>query len=109
MGQRIPHRSGCLALSKCAQRFEPENKPGTPSATKARAQTLQVFQGLPKQILSQRRIALAIGIGKAIALGCGGSANRREGTRVQGQSVTDIVEAQAMSQLCEDQCEHMTP
>ena len=81
----------------------------TPPAGKTRRKLLQVLQGLPKQFFRHTRVPLAVSIGKRIALRCGGSTNRRERSRVKRQGVTNIVEAQTMTHLCEEQCQHMTP
>src|ERR1017187_6408807 len=89
--------------------LETEGKPGPPPATKARTETLQVLQGLPKQFLSHEGVALAIGIGKGVAFGRGRSTNGREGAGVQGQRVANVVESQTMGQLREEQREHVTP
>src|SRR5713226_1281396 len=89
--------------------FEAEGKPATTAASKTRTELLQVLQGLPKQFLSHDRVTLAIGIGKRVALGRSGSTNRRERSRVKRQGVTNIVEAQTMSHLREEQGQHMTP
>src|ERR1019366_706125 len=89
--------------------LETEGKPWPPPTTKTRTEIVQVLQSLPKQFLSHDRVTLPIGIGKRVALGRGRSTNRRDGSRVQGQSVANVVESQTMSQLREDQREHMAP
>ena len=89
--------------------FEAEGKPGTPPTTKTRTEILQVFQGLPKQFLSHDGVTLPIGIGKRVALRCSSSTNCREGSRVQRQRVTNVVESQTMGQLREEQRDHVTP
>src|SRR6266566_3156433 len=48
-------------------------------------------------------------MGKRVALGRSSSTNRREGSRVQRQSIANVVESQTMGQLREEQCEHVTP
>ena len=70
---------------------------------------LQVLQSLLKELLSDDRVALAIGIGKRVALGRNSSTNRREGSRVQRQSIANVVEPKTMGQLRKEQREHVTP
>src|SRR5438034_6416591 len=48
-------------------------------------------------------------MGKRVALGRSSSTNRREGSRVQRQSIANVVESKTMGQLREEQCEHVTP
>src|SRR6266566_5305385 len=89
--------------------LETKGKPGPPTAAKAGTQTLQMFQSLPKQFFGQRRFALPVGVGKGIALGRGGAANRRQRTGMQLQSIADIVQSQAMCQLRIEQRDDVTP
>src|SRR5439155_17944754 len=89
--------------------LEAEGKPATPATSKTRTEILQVLQSLPKQLLCHDRVTLPIGIGKRVALGRSSPTNRREGSRVQRQSIANVVESQTMGQLREEQREHVTP
>src|SRR5574340_1593278 len=89
--------------------FEAEGKTAPPPTAKPRAEVLQVFQGLPKEFLRHRGVALAVGVGKRIAFGRCSATNARQRARVQRQCIAHIVESEAMGQLREEQAEHVTP
>lgn len=63
----------------------------------------------PEQVLGQLGGAFAVGGGEAVLAGAAGAAKGRERAGVQAQGVTDIVEAEGVRELGEDQTHDMTP
>jgi hypothetical protein len=75
----------------------------------ARREGLEMFEGLPEELFAQGRGTLAIGVGQAVATGRSGAANGRERAGVQAQTVADIVEADGVRELGEEQTDDVTP
>src|SRR6516165_3052333 len=79
------------------------------SCAKSGRKLLQVFEHRPEQPFSQRSVAMLVGMGKVVATRSSGSAQGRKRAAVQSQRVTDVVEADGVSQLCKEHADHMTP
>src|SRR6266516_2636004 len=89
--------------------FEAQGKPWPPATAKAWAQALQMLQHLPEQLLSHGGVAQPIGMRKGIAPRRAGSADRRQGTGMQLQSIADIIQSQAVGQLRIEQRDDVAP
>src|SRR5690348_8569921 len=59
--------------------------------------------------LSQRRVAVFIGVGKVVAAGRPCPAQSRKRPTVQPQGITDIIEAEGVGQLRKEHADHVTP
>ena len=62
-----------------------------------------------EEILGHLGGAFAVGSGEGVLAGRGRAAPRRERSRMQAQSVADIVEAEGVGKLRVEQTHHMTP
>ena len=82
--------------------LEAAHRPCSPPG-KAGLETLQMLHHFPKKLFGQTGIPLAIGVGQGVATGRRSPAHPAQFTGVQTQSITRIVEAEAMSQLHVDQ------
>src|SRR5258705_11007573 len=89
--------------------LKPESKSGPTALAKARLQASQMLQRVVRQLFAQARVPRAIGVRQTVLAGRGSSANGRKRTRVQRQSITDIVESQTVGQLGIKQADHMAP
>lgn len=89
--------------------LEAEGKLGATAAPKAGMELLEMFEHPPEEVLGHLGWALPVGGGKAVLAGRAGPAQGRERTRVQPQGVADVVEAEGVGELGEDQAHHMTP
>jgi len=83
--------------------------PALATLAEAGALLLQMFEHRPEHLLGQARRAALVGIGKIIAARRRGSTHRGKWTRMQPQTVADIVEPQRARQLREEQRSHMAP
>ena len=79
------------------------------AAGEGRAETFEMFEHLPEQILGQGRIALAVGVGKAVAAGRSRAAHGRERPRVQAQAVADVIEPDGVGELRVEQRDDLAP
>src|SRR6516162_4649002 len=79
------------------------------SCAKSGRKLLQVLEHRPEQPFSQRSVAMLVGMGKVVATRSSGSAQGRKRAAVQSQRVTDVVEADGVSQLCKEHADHMAP
>ena len=82
---------------------------GKTAAAKSGRERAQVIQGGPEQIRADGRGANPAGMGKGVALGRGGAANGAQGTRMEVKLVAEIVEAEAMDDLGEEQTDDVAP
>lgn len=81
----------------------------TPPRYESRRLFAQVAQHLPKQLLRHLGGPFPVGMGKSVAAGCRCPANARQRPGVQLQGITQIIQADAMSQLGIGQTHHMAP
>jgi hypothetical protein len=83
--------------------------PAPLSGGEPRVEAAQMLQHRPEQLLPQRGVTSAIGVGQIITRRRRGRADADEQTRMQSQAVADIVEPDGVDQLCVEQRDHMTP
>src|SRR6516164_8745474 len=89
---------------------ETTSQPFTSSSrAKSRSKLLQVLEHRPEQPFGQRSVATLIGMGKVVATRSSGSAQGRKRAAVQSQRVTDVVQADGVSQLRKEHADHVTP
>lgn len=88
-----------------------ERKRRTPGPARHKARRLlpQVLLHPPEQLLGHLRRPLPVGIGKPIATGCTRPAHTRQRSGVQLQRIAQVIKTDAMSQLCLEQTDHVTP
>ncbi len=91
------------------QTLETEGELRTATGAAARMKLWQMIEYVPEQLLGQERVALAVGVRERVLAGRRGGANCRQGTGVQAQRITDVVEAEGMSELGVEQTHDMTP
>ena len=72
-------------------------------------QALQMAEHGPENLLRQVGIAFLVGVGKIIAAGWRGGAQRHQQPTVQAQGIAHVVETDGMSKLRVDQTDQMTP
>src|SRR6185295_13182871 len=89
--------------------FEAEGKLGPAAAAKAGVELLQMLEHSPEEVLGHLGRALTVGGGEAVFAGAAGAAKGRERTGVEPQGVADVIEAEGVGELGEDQAHHMTP
>lgn len=89
--------------------LETEGKLGPAAAAETGVELLEMFEHPPEEVLGHLGWALTVGGGEAVFAGRAGPAQGRERTRVQPQGVADVVEAQGVGELGEDQAHHMAP
>jgi hypothetical protein len=79
------------------------------AADKARGQLPQVLEYPPEEDLSHVSRSDFVCVGKVVAGGRARAPDAGERARIQVQSITDVVESDAMSQLRVTQTDNMTP
>jgi hypothetical protein len=89
--------------------FETESEFGTAVAAEGRLQGLQMIQHGPKELLGHFRVAGAIGVGQRVFRRGRGGAQRGQRAGVKAQSVADVIEAEAVSQLGVKQTDDVAP
>src|SRR6516165_6520643 len=89
---------------------ETTSQPFTSSSyAKSRRKLLQVLEHRPEQPFSQRSVATLIGMGKVVATRSSGSAQGRKRAAMQSQRVTDVIQADSVSQLRKQHADHVAP
>jgi hypothetical protein len=83
--------------------------PASLSGGEPRVEAAQMLQHRPEQLLPQRGVTSAIGVGQIIARRRSGRADADEQARMQSQAVADVVETDGVGQLRVEQRDHMTP
>jgi hypothetical protein len=76
---------------------------------KAGRKGLEVAEHRPAQPFGQRRVTMCIGVGKGVAAWRGGPPQGRKRPAGPAQRVTDVIEANPMSQLGQQHADHVTP
>jgi len=76
---------------------------------KLRREVFQMLQHFPKELFGQFGGPDLVRVRKAVAAGRRRSADGRERAGMQTQCVTHLIEPQSMSELGEEQTNHMTP
>ena len=90
-------------------RLETEGGAAPFSRRKARRLLRQMVQSPPKEPFRHLRGTLPVGVGKAVATGCGGPANAGERPGAQLQRVAQIVEPDAVGELSIQQTDRVAP
>ena len=89
--------------------FEAEREFRATVAAEGRLQGLQMSQHGPEELFGHFGIAGAIGVGQGVFRRGRGRAQRRQRAGVKPQSVANVVEAEAVSQLGVKQTDDMAP
>ena len=89
--------------------FETKGEFRATVAAEGRLQGLQMRQHGPEELLSHERVAGAIGMGQCVFRRGRGGAQRGQRAGVKAQSVADVVEAEAVSQLGVKQTDDVAP
>ena len=89
--------------------LEAEGELGPTPMAEAGVNVLQVCEDGPEKVLRQLGWALAVGGGEPVLARAAGAANGRERARVQAQGIADVIEAEGVGELGEEQTHDMTP
>jgi hypothetical protein len=89
--------------------LEAKGKPRPPIPAKAGMKLFQMAEDGIEEVLGHLGGAFTVGGGERVLAGRGRPAHGRERSRVQPQSVADIVEADGVRELGIEQAHHMTP
>ena len=80
-----------------------------PARHKSRRLLPQVVHHPPEQLLGHLRRALPVGIGKPVMAGGGRAVHARQRSGVQLQPIAQVIQTDAMGQLCVNQTDPVTP